>query len=240
MESYIVNPVYSDSHGVIDKLFPKNSFRTFIAGNSKMSKIHTRISTDSKEKQLQDDFKVLDNILDNFNNIIKEKTKLFYYKISGIYSQNKCKKTKTKVFTYCIFTILKEEGIVITSKTLSEILKLDSKKIYSGIKDVSNFLNIVGYRRETKKIPLNIVNIVNKINIPFIYNSLVEEMYEILSEIDDFKCHKPLSLLSAILFYICEENNLGIDKKKLCENIEISETTIYQINKKINVFYNKN
>ena len=63
----IVDNYFSDQHGSSPSYyFPNNSTRTYISGNSKMSKLHLWVSTDSTERILRDDIDLFKTILNNY------------------------------------------------------------------------------------------------------------------------------------------------------------------------------
>lgn len=234
--SYIqTSQAYSDQHGGIEEWFPNNSFRTFIQGSSILSKYHMSMSTDSHEKQLKDEIKELGQILSLSDKISTDMINISlhtYKKISDLYKKHNKKKTKNKLFVFSTYWGLKHSGQLITHQTVAEILNISPKIVCKALKEINKFVYQTDF--PTQKLPpVSFSYYIQSLNLSWSYLDPIHKLYEELIVSPDFN-HRPDSLLAGILYLFSQETK----KEQICKLLNISETTIYQMYKKI--LQNKN
>lgn len=229
MSTYITDAIYSDHHQIVNQDSPKNSLRTFIKGNSRLAKIHFWYSTDQKELQMTKSIDMFKSIIENK---IQEKyidqCILFFKYISTFYSKNKIKKNKKQIFIYCVYLALKNE--LVNYKTISEIFNTTDKKIRQAILEISNDVHDLDYIKNynSTNYNINISKFIKKLNGSWGYLEPITNLFNQVINDEFFNNHKPLSILASIFIFF------NFNKNDILKEFDISETTLYQINKKLN------
>jgi hypothetical protein len=237
-KSYIEEKqAYCDHSSNTDSYFPKNSLRTFISGNSRMSKFHLSITTDTYEKQMKADFQMIDSYLFEYNESVRDKAKKLYYDISAIYKKYNQKKTKYKIMAFIFFKILSKINCMVKHQTIADILKISNKQACLGIKEIDIFLNCkkeyIDSISDTKQ---SIYLLLDKMELPYVFYDKINSIYEDIKDDDDFISHRKDTVLCGIISYLNEKT---LYKKYISNKINISQTTIYQICIKIRNKYAK-
>lgn len=230
----IVDNIYSEQHYSYDSSQPHNSLRTYIKGNSRLAKLQFWHTTDQKELALKKAIDELKEMVTLFDEYLVDKCIIIFKKINEFYSKNKIKKNKNKMYIYSIYWVLKNEGRLVSHKIISDTLKLSNKKICNSIKEIYDDIYNTDFIKNYEKIQNNqvsISNFISLLNLSWEYLEPTEFMFNELYKSKEFNNHKPISLLASIF------NFFGIDKKLILDVFQISETTIYQITKKIQTRY---
>lgn len=240
-ENYIEDNIYSEQHGknkfFDQKFYPKNSLRTFISGNSRLSKIHFYSSTNSVEKQLKLEIEELKLKIISLSCEEQQKILLSYKTFFDLYRKHNKKKNKNKLFIYTIYNVMKNTKILVTHKKIAELFNCDKKDICKAIKDVDIFLEHTLY--DTKNGDTNgginggtngnkdINELLEKLNIDLKFSKEINELYLKLLDDNEFKKHKYNSILAGIMF------SYNPQKFIISELTGVSPTTVISINKKI-------
>ena len=229
---------FSESSSSTSIFFPKNSFRTFISGNSLMSKIHISTVTDSFEKILQDDMIYLDTILSGYNQIVIEESKKLYFNISTLYHELKIKKSKNKLYCYVIYKVFVKYNIQDPQDKIANMMTINKKKVCDALKEIELFLRFQGSSKPVET-PINFYQIINKIynNYDCIdkekMTNIIEKKYnKYKKELENN--HKVQSVLAGIIYFcfIKEYQYFEIFKNKisfrkyLANILNITESTI--------------
>lgn len=231
--TYLDDTYYSEQHSKIDPFYPKNSLRTYIQGNSNLSKLHLWTTTNNTELNLKKDLEEVKKNLERYP-IDKESCDFIIYcyrDISNIYEKLKKKKNKDKIFIYCVFFMLKIYNKNPSHKVISSLLNKDTKKICKSIKEVSEFLNNTEfydkYENKLNK-EMSISYYIISMKLSFDYMDSIQDMLKELKNDPVFSPHNDISLLASIFYYYCLA-----DKETIKKLFLISDTTLYQIKKKI-------
>lgn len=235
MDREIVDNYYSEQHGYSDPVFPKNSMRTFISGNSALSKRHLWMTTDQKEYQLKCDINALRQLLYGVNECIIATAVYVYRKVFDLYASKRCKKNKTKLFIYCTYTSLKEHRTLVSHNDVAKILNFNTKKVCSAIKDVHEFTKGARIQEpgSEQTAGIDVRRVIIDMCLPMEYVDPVSDMFFLLVSRAEFASHKHNSLLAGVLCYYL------VDKHKISEHLKTSVTTACQISRKIHKLYDK-
>jgi transcription initiation factor TFIIIB Brf1 subunit/transcription initiation factor TFIIB len=223
-------PGYSDHHGPSsDPMFPKNSLGTLISGNSRLARLNMWVSVDSFEKQLKEEIDFLVKTLDTLDSHTINCVVLMYKRISELYHDNNIKKSKIKVYSYVIFHTLKRIQMV-SHQTVSNLLSIDSKLVCKALKNVDQF--VIKHQKCEQKVFFHVYSLDN-FNIDETIKEKINEMYSSIKDDTRFDKHKPNSLLAGIVFFFSLKYKIELDRQHISFIAGVSETTVFQVYKKI-------
>lgn len=214
------------------EMFPINSNRTFVPGTSRIA-IMSRWLSDSSENRLKQN---LDNLIHTleYNNIeFKTIQKIIqnYKKIYDIYKELNKKIKIVKMYIFSTYYTLKNLGIFTNHNTIAKYFDVSGKFVCNALKEIGEVLYMNNIVFEDREIKDYIRHYIERLGLSNIYIDYTYELYEELVKSKEFNNHKKSVILAGILF------SFNIEKETIKEVLTISDTTLYQINKKITKYF---
>lgn len=231
--SYIdTKDCYSEQHGQqTDALFPNAGLRTYISGNSRLSKLNLWLSGNDKEKIIKDETEEFARRLENLPFGIKNFCFTLYKKLSELYKEQKKKKTKIKLYSYILYLAYKNSGEMVSHQFIAQVLDTNIKTVCKAIKEIDSFIHQNGFQIQFNE-DISIEFYIKKLNLPLERIPQIENIYILIKNHIDFVQHRPNSVLGGILSFLFPE----LERYDISQILNISETTIYQIYKKLDSY----
>lgn len=234
----------------INPLLSKSSMSTSIKGTSKtfMKKLHNQISMDHVERSLYHIFEYINRITCDSGNLssnITEKSKSYY----KILSERKLSRGSIRqgLIACSILHACKYHNVTRSVKEISNMCDISVSVINKTNKIFLDVMNDVLINDGLLNTSLTITDLIprfcNTLDVPSNLKHEIKiilfKLENIIKQIDELNCKTPSSMVCGLLIYVCNINNIPINKKQFVEQHSISVVTINKIVRLLNTYVNK-
>jgi len=224
--------------GSFDPLLPVSSMSTFIAGDSKMSKLNMWLSIPYDEKVILDLKKKLTEItiLHSIPSNIIYNTLVMFKKILTSKNDDGSKeihrgRIKDGLIAFCLHYSAKLIGIDISLTNLLSIFNID-KKIYNKCTKI--YYEHVGVSKINTSLTDISDRLCNQLGLPYKIQVLCKKLVHATKQLRLFDKYAPQSIASGLICFLSIELNLIVPIDKLSTLSYVSSSTISKISKLIN------
>lgn len=239
-------------------LLPQSSLGTTISGfgRSRVKVLHTWAAMPYKERSLNNEFKKIHNVCQKYEILkcVEDDTKIMYKMANDCKHQSGKNKGKyiitrgvnrTSIIAGCLFFACLRKGVTRTSKEIGEMWGITEMEINRGCK---NLLKLFKLREKesnsNKRMTMGstkpehfIKRYCNELRIKSQYIDSALKIAINVEKLNIASGHTPLSSAAASILLMAELHNLTyITKKKLALEFNISDTTIYNTFKELEIY----
>lgn len=239
-------------------LLPQSSLGTSVGGyvNSRTKRLHSWVQMPYKERALNKEFKIIHDVCQKAGILkcVEDDTKIMYKMASECTHQTGQKAGKQvitrgvnrkSIIAACLFFACVRKGVTRTSKEIAQLWGISESDMNKGRRNLQKLFKI---KDKVKKAMLNTETskpehfIRRFCNALQIKNQYIEEALKIAINIEKLNIassHTPCSSAAASILLMAEINNLDhITKKKLANQFEISDSTIFETYKEMAPYKN--
>jgi transcription initiation factor TFIIB len=234
-------------------LIPDSNLGTLIGYKSsesysmkKIRQYHGWNSLNYKGRNLYNQFELLTIRADNngIPSIIIEHTKLLYKKITD--QQLFRGENKNGLMAICMFKACKDKHVPRSIKEIASIFDVDEQVMTKGNRCFTKVWSVLSENEETSEEELQtsltkpvhyVERFCSRLNLP---KRIVDEILfvaDIVEKKHMIADNTPSSISTAVIYLVCQINNINISKSEISKVSQISEVTIGKCYKKLFTYY---
>lgn len=222
-----------------NSLFPKSELRTIISGSGKLAKMNMWNSMPYEEKVLWDVMNLMKNKTAGASGITSTIVNVSLHLFKQLTKKDEDGKkeihrgqVRNGLIAVCLYQACKTMNMDRTLADIAGIMDIPVKIIVKCRKLYAEMTQ--GNKNMKTTTPKDLVTrFINKLDIPYKTNGVCCKIITELENLNIVKQNTPQSIAAGVLFFVCQEMSIIVDKYMMLEVCGVSSATTTKVAKKI-------